>query len=155
MATYGKPDANLTRLLAVQGQDSYDATHDTVQELWIAVPDGSVAGATSSDGGATWTNPPAAPPPAAAFIVDVPSFKMRFAPAELLAVRACTDPIVKAFLAEIIDDPRTERVNLALPFVQGAVAYLAGETDLGAGRLAVPVISPARVAQILAPDLSA
>lgn len=78
--------------------------------------------------GASLTTPEPAPvaPPASAYVVDIPTFKMRFSPAQIAAVRASDDAIVKTFLHEIIDDVRTTHVNLALPFVQDAIGYLVG-----------------------------
>ena len=75
---------------------------------------------------------PSGSPSAEAFVVDIPTFKMRFSPDQLLAIRACADVRVKAFLTEIIDDQRTQNVNLALPYVQGAMLLLHGLGLIGA-----------------------
>ncbi len=148
---YGYPNDDDTKLLAVQSDYAYAQTHDSVQDKWVEVPDGTMPFATSTDRGKTWTNPPPPAPAADAYVVDITTFKMRFHPQELIAVRKSTDDTVKAFLLEVVDDPRTARVNLALPFVQGAVGYLAGVVDLGGGKLAPAIIDPARVPAILAP----
>lgn len=78
--------------------------------------------------GVTLTAPEPEPvaPPASAYVVDIPTFKMRFTPQQISDVRASQDTIVKTFLAEIVDDVRTTHVNLALPFVQDAIGYLVG-----------------------------
>ena len=77
-------------------------------------------------------------------VIDVPTFIMRFHPEEELAVRASQDEIVKLFLRRL-DDPRVKNVNLAHPSVQGAVMYMALNVT-------PPLIEPARVAEILAPE---
>lgn len=76
-------------------------------------------------------------------VIDVPTFIMRFHPAEELAIRASADPMVKLFLSRL-DDPRVKSVNLEHPSVQGAVSCMATVNP--------PLIAPARVAEILAPQ---
>lgn len=80
-------------------------------------------------------------------VIDVPTFFMRFTAAERIAIRKSTDPVVEDFMT-LLNDPRTSKVNLALPTVQGAVAYLAGQ--VGEPPLAEPLIAADRVATILA-----
>lgn len=84
------------------------------------------------------------------YVLDVPSFFMRFTAPERIAIRASQDAVVADFLS-LINDPRTAKVNLALPTVQEAVAYLAGQLPGASGQPLMPAILAAdRVAQILA-----
>lgn len=100
--------------------------HPDTAALFVTVPDNVKVGWRKV--GTTWQAPPDVPTaptyPPEAYVVDVPAFKMRFTPQQLVAIRASSDTTVKAFLAEVLDDPRTVAVNLALPFVKGAVEYL-------------------------------
>lgn len=107
-----------------------DSFHPAVAVQFVDVPDEVSEGWRLIEG--DWTAPeeieqvaPVYHPEA--YVVDVPTFKMRFSPQQLVAVRASEDAIVKVFLSEILDDPRTVNVNLALPFVQQAIGYLAQE----------------------------
>lgn len=107
-----------------------ESFHPDVAARFVDVRDEVGEGWRLVDG--DWTGPEVIEPPEPmlppdAYVVDVPTFKMRFKPAALVQVRASEDPIVKAFLSEIVDDPRTLNVNLALPFVQDAIAYLVGQ----------------------------
>lgn len=77
-------------------------------------------------------------------VVDVPTFMMRFQPDEEIAIRASEDAYVVLFRRRL-DDPRVKNVNLAHPSVQGAVMYMALNVN-------PPLIAPARVAEILAPQ---
>lgn len=77
-------------------------------------------------------------------VVDVPTFIMRFHPDEEIAARASEDAYVTLFLRRL-DDPRVKNVNLAHPSVQGSVMYMALNVN-------PPLIAPARVAEILAPQ---
>jgi len=117
--------------------------HPDVASLFVTVPDEVGVGWRFIDG--VWVAPEASSTPLIvdpqSYVLDMPSFKMRFSPHQLVAVRASTDAVVKAFLSEIVDDPRTSHVNLALPFVQGAIQHLA---DLN-------LIAEGDVATILAP----
>lgn len=133
---YGCPKNG--RLVAVQDQAGFDATHDSVKSLWVGVPDGTRAGATEVEG--VWTNPP--PPPAVlSYVDDVPTFLMRFSGPERVAIRASTDELVVDFMT-LLNDPRTVAVNRALESVQQGVGYLEQ----------INLIPEGRAAQILAPD---
>ena len=93
---------------------------------------------------------PAPAEPVLRFVVDVPSFFMRFTAPERIAIRESHDPVVADFLA-LINDPRTAKVNLALPTVQQGVAYLAGQLPgVGGAPLDPAILAAERVAQILA-----
>lgn len=112
----------------VEASDLATSFHPDIAKDFVSVPDVVEQGWRKT--GSTWSAPEsveeAAPYlPPEAFVIDVPGFKMRFTPAQLVAIRASGDGAVKAFLSEILDDPRTTAVNLALPFVQSAVAHLA------------------------------
>lgn len=96
--------------------------------------------------GGVWTAPEVVEPPepvlpAEAYVIDITTFKMRFTPMQIAEIRASEDQVVKVFLSEIVDDQRTTNVNLLLPFVQGAIDYLA---QLG-------LIAEGDVVSILAP----
>ena len=88
--------------------------------------------------------PPSEAPPIQTLVIDVPTFIMRFHPPEELAIRASDDAFVGLFLRRL-DDPRVKNVNLDHPSVQGAVMYMALNVT-------PPLIEPARVAEILAPE---
>lgn len=129
----------------VVAADQLAATfHHDVASQFVAVPDEVEQGWRETESG--W-EAPAEPEQAepdvdpAAYVIDVPTFKMRFTPQQLVAIRASEDAVVRAFLTEVVDDPRTVNVNLALPFVQQAIGYLAS----------LDLISEADVATILAP----
>lgn len=87
--------------------------------------------------------------PATTSVVDVPTFFMRFTAAERIAIRGSKDVVVEDFLS-LLDDPRTARVNLALPAVQQGVGYLGGLG--GETPLSPAILTPDRVASILAPE---
>ena len=90
--------------------------------------------------------------PATTLVVDVPTFLLRLLPQERVGVRASQDPLVMDF-QRLLDDPRVIRINLGLPAVEGAVAYLAGQLPgLNGQPLAPPLIDPSRVPAILAPE---
>lgn len=76
--------------------------------------------------------------------LNVPAFMMRFHPEERLAIRASENPVIVDFL-RLVDDPRVQNVDLTHPSVQGAVMYMALNVN-------PPLIAPARVAEILAPQ---
>lgn len=130
----------------VQTEALATSFHPDLAALFEAVPDDVEQGWRESEDG-TWTAPalppPAAPhaPPASAFVIDIPTFKMRFTPDQLDAIRASDDATVKAFLREIVDDPRTTNVNLALPYVQGALMLLASLDLIGSDDVAA-ILAP-------------
>ena len=128
----------------VTDEDLHTSFHPDTAALFEDVPDHVGVGWRLVDG--VWVAPESQDSgspslPAEAFVIDVPTFKMRFTPQQLVEIRASQDATVRTFLSEIIDDVRTVNVNLALPFVQGAVAYLA---QLG-------LIAEDDVAAVLAP----
>ena len=84
-----------------------------------------------------------AEPSAATYVVDIPTFMLRFQPLERIAIRTSKDALVVDFM-QLLDDPRTLRINLQLPAVQQGVGYLAS--------LDPPLIAPERVPDILAPE---
>lgn len=135
---YGYPNAAGDRLLVIQSAASYAATDDSVKGRWVQVPDDAVEGATLVDG--AWVNPPPVEP-TLRFVVDVPSFLMRFTLAELGGVHAAAaaDPKVAA-LMQVLNTAKA--VNLQHPFVIDAVEYLPTADP--------PLLGPGRAAEILA-----
>lgn len=69
--------------------------------------------------------------------VSVIEFKLLFSISERVAINAAraTDPVIDDFY-KLLDDPRTETVNLALPAVAEMLAYLVQQTLLSADRAA-------------------
>ena len=126
---------------ALNSQAGFDATDPSVQYLWQPVPDGTLPGATvhvdGSVNNATATG--------ADIVVDVPTFLLLFTSAERIALRSSGDTVVKDFLS-LVDDPRTQRINLSLNAVQEAIFYLAGQ---GPSPMATPILTVARAEAIL------
>ena len=92
---------------------------------------------------------PALDAPSQTFVVDVPTFMLRFTAAERIAIRKSQDPVVEDFMA-LLNDPRTARVNMQLPSVQQGVGYLAGLG--GDPPLSPAILTPDRVGAVLAPE---
>jgi hypothetical protein len=78
---------------------------------------------------------PVAPTPAAPVYptVGVIAFKLLFTAQERIAVKTSTDPVVQDFW-QLVEDPRTTEVNLALKSVQDAIRYLESQSLIGEGR---------------------
>jgi len=70
--------------------------------------------------------------------VDVITYKMLFTSTERIAVKASTDPVI-IDLQDLMNDPRTENVDLSLQSVSDALSYM---TYIG-------LIAPGRKEQIL------
>lgn len=81
--------------------------------------------------------PPPTPEPVAVVPpkVDVITYKMLFTSAERIATKASTDPVI-IDLQELMNDPRTQNVDLALKSVQDALDYMTYIGILAAGRKA-------------------
>lgn len=65
--------------------------------------------------------------------IGVIAFKLLFTATERIAVKTSTDPVVQDFW-QLVEDPRTTEVNLALKSVQDALRYLEAEGLLSTGR---------------------
>ena len=99
--------------------------------------------AENGDGwdGVTLTKPvvvePVAPEPAPVVPpkVDVITYKLLFTSAERIATKASTDPVI-IDLQDLMNDPRTQNVDLALKSVQDALDYMTSIKLLAAGRKA-------------------
>jgi len=149
MTTYARNISNTA--VDVTTNNPATSFHPTIAVQFITVPDGTLNGATLSGG--VWTNPVVVAPVAP--VVQLPTLTpmtlyLSFTPAERIAIKASTDPMVKEFWATYqlsvqLDKPTDPN----LISVQNAIAYLAQPTTAtppGAGILA----SQARIAQILA-----
>lgn len=81
--------------------------------------------------------PPPAPEPVEAVPpkVDVITYKMLFTSVERIATKASTDPVI-IDLQDLMNDPRTQNVDLALKSVQDALDYMTYIGILAVGRKA-------------------
>lgn len=77
------------------------------------------------------TEPVAAVPPK----VDVITYKMLFTSAERIATKTSTDPVIHDF-QDLMNDPRTQNVDLSLKSVQDALDYMTTIGILAEGRKA-------------------
>lgn len=75
--------------------------------------------------------------PNTALLVAPIAFKMLFTVQELVAIYALakTDPVIDIFI-KLVDDPRLPHVNLGLPWVLDAMAYLETTLPMAVGRKA-------------------
>lgn len=125
--------------------------HPEVAAQFVPCPDGIVVGSTFNPSTGAFTAP-VAPPPAPVMLPQLTpmQFYLAFTPAERIAIKASTDPMVKEFwgtytLAAQLNHP----IDPNLISVQEGLAYLATSTTAsppGPGILA----SQARVTAILA-----
>lgn len=124
--------------------------HPDLASQFVAVPVEVQAGWKLD--GETWEAPaPADPPPATDLVIIYPTvgpihFKMLFTAAERLKAKElrASDPMLDDFW-ELIEDPRTDVVNLGLQSVQQAVEY----TLTVAQAAGVDLDVPERKSQIL------
>lgn len=124
--------------------------HPDLASLFVPVPADVQVGWTLN--GETWEAPaPAEPAPAPEPAVPYPSvgpihFQMLFTSEEAVAAEAArsTDPVLNRFW-KLIEDPRTDVVNLGLQSVQQAVEY----TLTVAQAAGVDLDVPERKSQIL------
>lgn len=108
--------------------------YPTLAAEFIIVPDGTVNGATYSDG--VWTNPPAPIPPvkpAFRTLVTRAEFFMLFTGAERVAIRASTDPGVVDYML-VINDITSTPVDLTHPEVKAGLDYLVSKSLLTSDR---------------------
>jgi hypothetical protein len=122
-------------LLAVQDQANYDITDDSVKPLWVVVPDGTQAGAVS-DGKGGWTNPEPGP-----VVLSPMQFYLAFAPAERVAIKASTLPLVAEFWQTF-----ELAIQTNTTIQTGLQSIVDGVNELVAAKL----IDQSRVADILA-----
>lgn len=109
------------------GIDIAECFTPEVVALFTACPDNVTAGSTVDSKG-VWTiapEPGPAPAPAPFYPKVGPiAFQMLFTPQELIAADTlkATDKVLASFW-KLIDDPRTDTVDLALVGVQNAIEY--------------------------------
>lgn len=123
--------------------DPLDVFHPDIATLFdTQVPDEAESGDTFTDGVLT-KKPipepvipelPAVVPPTVSAI----QYKMLFTSAERIAAKQSTDPVI-VDLQDLLQDPRTLTVNLALKSISDALDYLT----------AVNLLAPGRKAEIL------
>ena len=118
--------------------------HSDIAKLYATeVPANADNGDTFTDGVLTKRPVPVLAPPADLEApippkVSVIEYKMLFTSAERIATKASTDPVI-VDLQDLMNDPRTTHVDLALKSISDALDYM---THLG-------LIAPARKAEIL------
>ena len=128
--------------------DPENSFHPDIAAEFVAVPDAVQAGWVR-DAGGKWSAPAPAPEPVPAATypkVGPIAFQMLFTPQEMIAageLRA-TDKVLASFW-KLIDDPRTDVVDLALEGVQSSIEY----TLTAVKNAGVDVDVPARKAAIL------
>ena len=125
--------------------------HPDIAKLYDTdVPDNVLNGATLIDG--EWDNPlpvvpvtPAQPAPVYPKVGPI-HFQMLFQPAEMVTAEQlkATDKVLASFW-KLIDDPRTDTVDLSLTGVQNAIEY----TLTAVKAAGVPLDVQARKAEIL------
>jgi hypothetical protein len=110
-----------------EGMELSDCFHADVAALFSPCPDNVTQGSTITGKG-VWTiapEPSPAPEPAPVYPKVGPiAFQMLFSPAEMVAageLRA-TDKALASFW-KLIDDPRTDTIDLNLAMVQSAIEY--------------------------------
>lgn len=75
---------------------------------------------------------PVAPVPPKVTVIE---YKMLFTSAERIAAKASTDPVIQD-LQELMNDPRTTHVDLALKSISDALDYMTGLGIIAVGRKA-------------------
>jgi hypothetical protein len=128
--------------------DPQNSFHPDIAAEFVAVPDNVRAGWVKGTDG-KWSAPAPAPEPVPAATypkVGPIAFQMLFTPQEMIAADElkATDKVLASFW-KLIDDPRTDVVDLGLESVQNAIEYTLTAVK-GAG---VAVDVPARKAAIL------
>lgn len=114
--------------------------HPDIAALYgTEVPDDAENGDAFSDGVLTKKVVVAEPEPEAAAPVppkvDVITYKMLFTSAERIATKTSADPVIQD-LQDLMNDPRTQNVDLALKSVQDALDYMTYLGILAVGRKA-------------------
>ena len=150
MTTYARNVNN--QAVDVTTTDPTTIFHADVAAQFIVVPDGIETGATYAGG--VWTNPVPVVPPAP--VVVLPNltpmqFYLALTPAERMAIKRSTDPVVVEFWATYqLAVQLNDFINPNLTSVQGGLEYLSVTNQLPAVTPAATYILPARIPQILA-----
>ena len=107
------------------GSEIFDRFHPDVAKQFIEVAISVEAGATLINGDRINPSPPPSSDVATPPTVGVIRFKLLFKIVELVAVYelAKTDSVIKTFMA-IVDDPRTDVVDLSLSAIQDGIEYV-------------------------------
>lgn len=133
--------------------DPENSFHPDIAAQFVAVPDNVQAGwAKGSDG--KWSAPAPAPEPVPQVTypkVGPIHFQMLFTPAEAITADGLksADKVLASFW-KLVDDPRTDTIDLGLQSVQNAIEY----TLTAVKNAGVDVDVPARKAAILSGVLS-
>lgn len=147
MTTYARNVNN--QAVDVITTDPATTFHADIAAQFIVVSDGTKTGATWN--GSTWTNPAPAIPVTVPFVyapIAAGAFYNCFTTAEMIAIKASTDPFVKEFYARYqVALQVNEPINPNLVSVQEGLAYLAAPASPGVG--AGILGSTARITQIL------
>ena len=106
--------------------DPQNSFHPDIAAEFVAVPDNVRAGWIKGTDG-KWSAPAPAPEPVPAVTypkVGPIAFQMLFTPQEMIAADElkATDKVLASFW-KLIDDPRTDTVDLALQSVQNAIEH--------------------------------
>jgi hypothetical protein len=146
----------MTTWARVIGGEAIDVTtttptsifHADVAAQFVVVPDGTVTGAITADGGKTFTVPTElpAPVPAVTYPTVAPiDFKLLFTTAEYVAIKGSSDAVVQA-LYELVQDA----LNTGTPIYLGTPRVQTGLTYMSANPTASPILSAGRAAAISA-----
>ena len=128
--------------------DPENSFHPTIAAQFVPVPDNVAPGwVKGSDG--KWSAPAPVEPPAPVIVypkVGAIHFQMLFHPAEVVAADElkATDKVLASFW-KLVDDPRTDVVDLGLQSVQNAIEH----TLTAVKNAGVAIDVPARKAAIL------
>lgn len=139
MAKYGYLKEG--RVIALNDEEGFAQTHDSVKNLWRMVPEETQIGSTLD--GSKWSHPA----PQRRLRISPVEFKMAFAMQERLAIRQARsysgDDPAQAEAAMVIDDwfgiiedPRLTMVDLELPQTKEGLSYLVSAGILTAARKA-------------------
>lgn len=137
------------RVVGLNDQDGYDATHDSVQGLWERVPDDAdpqpVLFATRNPDGSYELPAPSLP------ALTPMQFYLAFTPAERIAIKTSADPVVQEFWAtyEIALQTNTP-IDIGLASVTGGLDYIATTDRQPATTPPSTYIAAARIPHILA-----
>jgi hypothetical protein len=126
--------------------DPLDVFHPDIATLFdTQVPDEAESGDTFTDG--VLTKKPIPEPVIPELPVFVPptvsaiQYKMLFTSAERIAAKKSTDPVIMD-LQDLLNDPRTLTVNMALKSISDSLDYMT----------AIKILAPGRKAEILTGD---
>lgn len=128
---YGAP--RNFKIVALQSQESYDATDPSVQDTWVPVPDGTKPGASYDPfTGEIGPNPE----PEAATLTAIQLY-LAFAPAERIAIKTSTEPMVQEFWATYELAVQTgASIHMGSPSVTAMLAGLVAAEIIDEDRLA-------------------